>query len=239
MKLERLLKVPRSARTVQLVINVPESPVQSSTAAVRPKPTYWARIWTFLKVAGPAFVAATALIISVLSLREQSSVDQAAATAGQRQNAERVSFLDNGISSPGSVLIENLSPNPIYNDVLSTAILHVFQHVPNGGPIGIGVAISLGDIPPCSSGIVNLISIETKALQSLFLTWNPSGLRIPTPKIQISGNEIFVQSMSFADSNGLDWQDSSAGGLEQLTSLPKYTQQWRVQAVYTPATGCS
>lgn len=232
-KLERLLKIPRSARTIQLVINIPESSAKAPPVLAPAKVTRWGRIWTFLKVAGPASVATAALIISLLSLRAQNSANQAAVTAAQEQDAGKVSFLDNGIPSPGSVMIENLSHSPTYDATLLATVYIPLKTPISNGYVGISMAFSLNDIPACSSGIANLIPVATKAAQSL-------GLFKPSPGHSISASNMLVQSMYFADANGLDWDYSSVGKLEKLTSLPKFAYDVSsVQVVYSPATGCS
>lgn len=131
MKLERLLQVPRSSRTIEVVINIPDHPAAPSPTATASKPSGRARAWAILKIAGPTVASITALVISVLALLGQMSANRkqqqadtaaqqanaAASAASQRQAAGQVSFLQGASSySPfTSLLVENRGVTPIYN----------------------------------------------------------------------------------------------------------------------------
>jgi hypothetical protein len=148
------------------------------------KPTGWARVWTVLKVAGPAIVSIAAIVISILSLQGQAAANRgtqdanaaarqanaAAAAANQRRNAEQVSFLQTALpQSPfASMLVENHATTPVY-EVTVQAEATVFTSL-TGGPKGIKGYIAaliggntylrkeftfyLGDMPACSLGTV-------------------------------------------------------------------------------------
>jgi hypothetical protein len=119
-KLKQLLKVPRSSRTIELVINIPDHTAPPTPAATAPKPKDWARAWAVLKAAGPTTASIAALVISILALRGQMSANQeqqqanktaqqanaTASAASQRRAAGQVSFLQGAVSfSPFTSLL--------------------------------------------------------------------------------------------------------------------------------------
>lgn len=213
MKFEQLFKVPRSARTIQLVVNVPEA----SAHSVPPPPVKDAsvpkirdRVWSFLKVAGPVIVSMSAIIISIFSLQEQRQadyeqrqVDVAAATASQRQEAERVSFLEEPSLSQATstlVLLENLSTAPV-------GVVSLYIRVENVSGIRLAGPVAfyllLGSMPACSSATINVGPLTVR------------GLDLPKAIFE-HGAFINVSSMIFSDSNGLNWQYN--GQLQQVAS---------------------
>jgi hypothetical protein len=253
-KLERLLKIPRSARTIQLVINIPESSPRSTVSAPLPKPTGWARAWAILKVAGPATVAIAAIVISVLSLQRQDAtnrdlqqanaaarqVEVAAAAANERRNAEQVSFLETMLRKPPSVsmVVENRATTPVYNvtfQVEVSAFTPLIGAPKTGGKghLSKEFIFWLGNIPACSSGTVsNLVTAAIAAMKKTKLAaavigTNPVG--------------VYVDWMSFADSSSVAWRYSGSGVLRKLESLPATTfvPDAYLAASYKNAIGCT
>lgn len=236
-KLERLVKVPRPTRTVQLVINIPESAVLPTAPSAPSKPKRHTRIWAFLKVAGPVIASAAAIVISVLALREQSSADQAqqranaaAAAASQRQEAEQVSYLENYTTKPPfiSVLVENLSSTPI-TDV--TFQIEITAHLTSKGFVTKGYNLLLSSIPACSSGMAGIVPTAEAAM-------------LEETKLKASQMEsapaVLVLSMSFVDGGGNEWQYTDGLGLKFLSSRPAIIgpTQGYVPVAYKAASGC-
>jgi hypothetical protein len=261
-KLERLLKVPRSGRTIHIVINVPESSAPPAVISSPPKPTRSARTWAVLKVAGPATVATAAIIISILSLQGQGSANRdlqqanaaaqqanaTAATSRQRQGAEHVSFLQNPLRHPPftSLLVENLATTPVYNATFQVqAIVNINHADAKGGAKGyinglVGgkgyvtktFTLWLGNIPACSSGAVNIVPAATAALLK----------RTKLTAAQLKGPVAAIAEwMSFEDSNGVAWRYFGLEELKQLQGPPMntFSPDGYLQATYRAATGCT
>jgi hypothetical protein len=255
-KLERLLKVPRSGRTIQLVINIPEPPAPPAMTTPPPQLTGWARAWAVLKVAGPATVATAAIIISILSLQRQGSANRdlqeanaitqqensAAGATRQRQDAEKVSFLQNALPPPPFtfLLVENLCITPIYNVTfqVEASILIGLTVGANGRLKYTGFESKtftfwLGNIPACSSGTASVVPAVVATLMKN---------KVKLTALQITGEiGIITDWMSFADSNGVAWRYSGIGGLQQLQYLPAntYTPNGYMGATYKDAVGCT
>jgi type II secretory pathway pseudopilin PulG len=248
-KFERLLKVPRSSRTIQLVINIPEASTPLAVTPVAVKPSRRARAWVVLKVAGPSTVAIAAIVISIMSLQGQAAANRdleqsnaaaqqanaAAASARIRQEAEQVSFLQNELPRPPftSLTVENLATTPIYEvtfQVDATANI-----IPTGrnGFLTKTLTIWLGNIPACSSATVSIVPGVTAALAK------KAGLT--TAEIGPNPVDVIVDSMSFADSSGIDWQYSGIGILQQVENLPKntFTPDGFWSTKYQTAVGCA
>ena len=192
-KFERLLKVPRSARTIQLVINIPDAPAHPPTISA--KLTRQARVWSFLKIAGPALVATVAIIISILSFREQSFTDQTQHQSAQREEAEQVTFVSSAASD--YIQVENLGTTPAYS-----AELEVNADSSYGFRT---YFLDLGSIPPCSTGMVSIPIIEKFAAGQL-------------AEKKSSSKEIIVMpvSMYFSDANSIGWiYSGEIQGLQQ------------------------
>ena len=264
MKLERLLKVPRSGRTIQLVINVPEPSAQPPVISPPPKLTGWARVWAVLKVAGPAIVSIAAIVISILSLQGQAAANRgmqeanaaarqanaAAAAASQRRNAEQVSFLTTALpQSPfTSMLVANHATTPVY-EVTVQAEATVFTSL-TGGPKGnkgyIAALIGgnaylrkeftfyLGDMPACSLGTVT--NLVTAATAAML-----DNTKLAAGVIGANPVAVTVMSMSFTDSSGTAWQYSGLGGLQKLEYLPANTHypDAYLATHYKDAVGCT
>jgi hypothetical protein len=238
-KFERLLKVPRSGRTIHLVINIPEP-----MAVVTPplKPTRRARIWAVLKVAGPSSVAIAAIIISILSLqgqraatREQQRADAAAAAARERHEAQQVSFLQVHIPEPpyNSLRVENFGVNPVY-DVTFQVNAFSARSVRSSSFLARTFTVWLGNIPSCSSGTIDMTAAVLAGLHKM------TGLSLGLLRARIFAAE--VNWMAFADSNGGDWQYTGNGEpLQRLESLSDSTflPAGYLQAKYKTVVGCT
>lgn len=236
-KFERLLKVPRSARTIQVIVNIPEAPAPSVQEPA--KRTLRNRIWAISKVAAPVIASAAAIVISVLSLHEQRQTDIAAATAEQRQEAEGVTYVQEPGSSSGSsipVLVENLSNAPA---VAPTLYIEADTLGPaTGGPESATFNLRLADIPACSSATIN---VGPTAISVLNLSKNALA----------TGTYINVSSMTFIDSHDLYWEygggfdrdGNPQSQLQQIVSLPASRITVRTQNAlelsYKPAAGCA
>src|SRR5260221_8167420 len=262
-KLERLLKVPRSTRTINLVISIPEPPQPPAIIAPPPKLSGWAGTWAVLKVAGPATVATAAIIISILSLQEQGSANRdlqqasvaanqanaAAAAARERQNAERVSFLQNALPRPPFtyLLVENLATSPVYDVTFQLEAIVSTSHAgTKGGTKGYiaglvggkgyvtkAFTLWLGSIPACSSGTVNIAPAATAVMLK------KTG--ITAAQIEASPIAVIADWMSFADSNSVAWRYSGVGDLQKLEYLPANTNlpDGYLRAAYKDAVGCA
>ena len=242
MKLERLLRVPRAVRTIHLVINIPEPDAPPAAVPRSPKVTVWARTWAVLKVAGPASVATAAIIISILSFQEQSSAgrDQKLANAAavgsiERRDAEQVSFRQNYSQRPPfyPLFVENFGTTPVYSVAFQVQVAVGTGRGKNTRITGIkSFVIYVGQIPACSTGTINIVPGVMNILRSMSI-----------PKaFQIQANSLFnINSMYFADSNGLTWQYFTFGDLQQVASasVPPALVSGDVQTAYKNIAGCA
>jgi hypothetical protein len=206
------------------------------------KPTGWARIWAVLKVAGPSSVAIAAIVISILSLQgqgtatsEQQRVDAAAAAARQRHEAQQVSFLQVHIPQPpyNSLRVENFAVNPVYNVTFQVNAFSA-RSVRSSKFLARTFTVLLGDIPACSSSTISMTAAALAGLHKL------TGLSLRLLRARIFAIE--VNWMSFADSNGDNWQYTGNGEpLQHLASLPTYTflHGGYLQAKYKTIVGCT
>jgi hypothetical protein len=247
-KLKGFLKIPRSGRTIQLVINIPEPSVPKTIAVTPhpPKATRRARAWDVLRFAGPSAVSVAAIVISILSLlgqqaanRDMQEANAAAqhanaetAAASQRQNAAQVSFLQTALSqSPfTSMLVENHATTPIYQ-VTVQALATVFAKF-TGGPKGIKgylAALAGGNsyLTENFTFFIGDIPACSSGTVTDLVTAATSAM-LDTKKlapIVIGANPVAVDvmSMSFKDSSGTAWQYSDLGGLRKLADVPETT----------------
>lgn len=263
MKLERLLKVPLSSRTIELVINIPDHPVSPTPTAAAPKPSGRARAWAVLKIAGPTTASLAALVISVLALlgqtsanREQQQANTAAqqanavaSAAGQRHAAGQVSFLQGAVSSPPftSLLVENRGVTPIYEVTfqiqagiyVGKATLkqsnqdYIKALVGGGNYVQKAFTLYLGDVPACSSATLDVASSVTAVILR--------DTKITKGQLGKSPVGVLVGSMSFADSSGSDWQYSGVGELNHLGNLPEndFSADGYLATNWNNASGCS
>ena len=242
MKFENLLRLPRSARTLQLVINIPEPAVSSAAPSEEPEQSAWARLWKFLKVLGPVAVSITALIIAVLSLTAQDNANLQQSLTGKAAEApiapsitHQVSFRQGSLPQSyfAHLAISNNSATPAFNVTFQVGISIV------AGPEGDAMkafTLWLGNMPACSSGIADIRSGVIEVMQNIV---GPNTLRVGVNTLKIS-----VISMSFADSTGAYWQYSAIGGLHQIgnigpdASLPGAAPMNYIQARYRASSAC-
>jgi hypothetical protein len=250
-KLRKRMKVPRFARHVEIVINVPEPvpAVQSVPAPTPqpPKPPGWGRAWSVTKVLGPALASVIAIVISVAAFMEQRSADQSQASASQRQEAEQISILQEGgpQASKTVVLIENLGTSPAYSPVISFLIAgYTLTSESRDKPIYVveEVYVALNPIPACSFATVDF----TQAI--LMQIEDGIGIRAiqPSSEPTMTGQEISsLISMADAESvyfslNNMNWEYSQALGLAPITSQDyPIASLGYASANYKPATGCT
>ena len=91
----------------------------------------------------------------------------------------------------------------------------------------------LGTVPACSSGTVEMASAAANLMKE--------ALSLKKVQIQADPLAIVVDSMLFTDSNGLGWQYSSDGFLQQSQGslkLPSSLDGY-LQGNYKPIAGCS
>lgn len=249
-RFERLPKIPRSARTIELVINIPDAPVSSPPApspTKPPPPSRRARVWAFLKVAGPVVVAVAALVISILGYTDQHGANALAATASERQDAEKVSFISVNPSVSGSISAQNLSDTQIHEIIFAVSVYSVVydDHLRVPAPHFYEfVLVELPDLPGCSTSTLDLLAAMTSTLRSAIPSTNPF-------YEQISSADMTVNGMFFTDVNGLQWQLSDLGTLGLAagdSNLPPWTGDWEEEGNFAPviknpvfksATGCS
>jgi hypothetical protein len=228
-RIEQILKVPIFFRTIHLVVNIPTplNPQDSAPTQVAQKVSLRARTWRILKTFGPVAASIVAITISVLTLQEQRQFDETAALAGQRQEAERVSFLQEssstGSTASGSVLIENLSSSPANSVILVTEVTNSKGEVVS--PVQI-LEFSIASIPACSSGTLDISPLVPLALAKL------------DKKTSGNGDSALVYAMDFLQ-DGLSWQYN--GQLVQLASNIRaalvITEGLHIS--FNPTTACS
>jgi hypothetical protein len=242
-KFTRRVTVPRFTRSINLTIVVPEAvPATPASATPPPKPARWDRVWAVAKVAGPAAASIVAIVISILAFAEQRSADQdqqqayvASADASQRQAAEQVSFLEENINKPPyfTVLIENLGTRPVYNVALDAEVV---EQKTKTKLVPYYFTISVPDIPACSSGTADVATAAVRIMDEV----------TNTKSIYWQGNSAtLINSMSFTDSDGLNWSDSAKDysetmQLQQLAYPPLLSSPDGYSYVdYHTAAGCT
>ena len=202
---QRLSRLPSRLPHMIAAQSVPPRPPQP------PKPFGWGRVWAIAKVAGPTLTATAALVISLLALVEQRTVDQgqeqanaATEAASQRQAASRVSFLQEGDNATPSILVVNLGSTPIYNALIKITLDRADTKNQN---VSQTLFAWVGAIPACSSGTGSFDPFLKRDLdQAIALNRN-------------AFPEITMNSMTFTDSNGLAWKYSAGGyKLQQISS---------------------
>jgi hypothetical protein len=194
---------------------------------------------------GPVVASIAAIAISILALLEQRSVDVGQAVASQRQEAEQVSFLQE-TSPTGSddlVVVANLGTGPAHFPIL---LVLIGSDVSPGNSKEtktelVDVHLNLNDIPACSTATIDINQTIKKGAQNQ----NLKAPLLVNPALQFP---VFVESLTFADSNGLIWTYFSDGGLQQQ---PKDEFQQEINSSssssylivahinYKPANGCS
>jgi hypothetical protein len=240
-RLTRRLKVPMFTRTVNLTVNIRESPGPTAPAPVheQPKPTGGSRIWIIARTTGPIVASVLAIVISILAYTEQRSADQFQTADSQQQEAAEVSAIQigntfvSGYSSNVSAKVENLGTNTIINPTLAVGV-GAFNgaKINNGsqGDVLAAVYLILPDIPACGSTTISLSREVQRYLAS----------SKPPPFTEVQPAEIYLQSTNFTDGGGLNWSRSDYGGLQQIASVLPSDDNYAltVDAAYKPLSGC-
>jgi hypothetical protein len=250
-------KIPHFTRSVEIIINMPEA-ARPSTAPVplQSKPTRWDRAKGAGKVIGALLVALTsiaAIIVSSQALseqktadREQQQVSTAAAAAGQRHEAEQVSFIQDEGSEASKIPVEitNLGTSSVRNPVLGVDISG-FAIPPeiNGklNTVTMFAYLELNDIPACSSATVYIAQALTTVIQ--YGEWvepvQPSQLpKLTNQEISNLVPHAYVFDLTFIDGNGY-WRYLTTDTLTQMTSSQGGAPPTLVSATYKQATGCT
>ena len=232
--MQRSLKLPRRSRTIEIVINVPELPAPNDApqTAVRPKLRGWARVWAIAKVAGPVGASIAAIAISLAALLSQNSanseqrkVDQAAATLNRTQQAALVSFIEDpsGEGFFHTITIENTSASSI------NGVLFEVQGSKLSSHQSLTVWISLGTVPSCSQGNVNVESEFERAINTPLTANSRRVQAIPVSAI-----------LYFQDHNGIYWIESGYGPPRRGDPvLPKQLRMAFAYPKYQKARGCT
>jgi hypothetical protein len=219
-ELKKLLKVPRSARTIAITIVVPEMAHPSPAPALeQPKLTGWGRVWAVTRITGPAVVSIVAVIISILAFAEQKSADQDQQQVSQRQAAAQVSFLqeDSNPTGANTLVIKNLGANVIYSPVLSVDVSWYIDVTKNSAQVKtVTVELYLTTMPACSFAVINL---DKTMQQPVWKTQAGTSVPVTLPEMAPIPS-ILVQAMTFTDSDGLSWQYLNGGGLQQVAAPP-------------------
>jgi hypothetical protein len=213
-RLERLLRLRRSDRTVSLVINIPEPPPPTIVVPSPPvppaPPSRGARIWSVVRDVGGLLLAGgtvAALVVSVAALnaersadKDQHQADQATAAQQQRQQAEQVSFQDVFPQSApdGAIEVVNSSHSPISNVTFDIVVSSLATGVRT-------YSFYLGSVPYCSDGVINIGPAVRQALENA----HP---KVPHPDLAI----YFATSMNFTDRNGASWSELGGSFLQPL-----------------------
>lgn len=221
--------------SMQPVINLPPPTVivQQPPVTPAPKPTPASRIWSVAKVAVPVVVSVAALLISLLTYIDQHEVDQTAAAATLRHDAEQVSFTSQVRRGPPpsiAVTVVNSSTSLISfaSILVHAADIDPADHV--SGPLLKAFTLELGQIPPCSTGVVDANSVLAKLM------------KVP----QSSADHITYtpDSMTFMDRYGQIWTTLNTGVLEPASTtaeanLLTVRPANYVSVRFSPAQGCS
>lgn len=148
MRPEKLYTVGRSAKwraSRPMVIIVTEAPTWSLASAAATR-SFRSRLWSIAKVIGPASVAVAAIIISLLSTEDQHQANQATADSNFRQQAELVTFAQQGGGQPdGMIMINNYSEAPVSGAALLANVILDDNR-------SFSITIPIGSVPPCSLG---------------------------------------------------------------------------------------
>jgi hypothetical protein len=236
------VRIPRSARTVQLVVNLPEP-----RPSERPQPpqdpskrSAWGRLWAIAKVAGPVCASLAALFIAIAALRsqdaavsEQRKVDRAAAAASQLEQAEKVYFIVEDPAAPlaspqaGALVVQNASTSPV--DELTFYVVFTAPGA-HGVTTGQSLTLDMETMPSCARMSFNIEDYIAQALRQA-----QGG---PRPQIKLVWAGL---SMSFSDNSGQFWQESGFGPPRHasFTDLPEGGLYLQINPQWTAAPGCS
>jgi hypothetical protein len=237
----KLLRLPRSSRAIQLVVNLPESPpavAPLSPPPTPPKPSGRARVWAIAKVAGPAAASLAALIISLAAYlnqqsanSEQHQVDQAAAILNQEQQAGKVYFfMDTPVPLSSILTVENTSTSPVYE--LMFLIDFEGPNARRSKLTSQTMTLDLETMPSCAVATINLDTYISQALDELYKTTGPMQIKI------VYGSPV----MSFQDNHGLFWEETAYGQPRRTTfdqALIPSGLSKQISPHYEAASGCS
>ena len=252
------LKVPRFARTIEIVINMPEA---APAHALPPKPTRWSRVKGVGKVLGGALVGFTsiaAIIVASMALSEQKSADreqrqvnETQAAASQRQQVSQVTYVQEGSQVPRVlVVMENLGTSPAYSPIL---ILRFEGWVyPDGHqkakpyPVVGTFSVVLNNMTACSSSTINLGPTIVHDIETDKSIWPPE---VPLKLTELESPTLgtSVIGMLFGDGSGRIWQYSAGDGLDVVSSVQEAEEEEGVElsstgyltANYKPTSGCT
>ena len=197
-----------------IVVSVP--PALSTTPSPEPARTLQSRLWSVAKVAGPAFIAVVALVISLMTYVDQHATYQASQEATVTADARLVTAWFT--ADARTLEIENRSADPVYNvEIVVTGTS------PNETETG--VALYLGEFPPCSAYLETMQDI-TKYVRGY--------IRLP-----VSTNNI--TEVAFADSNNTTWYRTMTGSiLEENSNFVVISRKSISQVLqsFSPAADC-
>jgi hypothetical protein len=228
-KVTRLLKLPRSARTIQLVINIPEaastSPLAPTSTAKRKRPKGWGLVIATFKSPGSALAAlasiasVAALVVSIFALNSQNtanssqqSVNRLAIEQAIQQQAQHVSFtVENSPHTDFGVLsVQNTSSSPI-SDVAFGGLLD-YSRGSNPTVTKVPMWFSLGDLGACQISSINL----DKVIESFIVRRIHPNIRQYPYGYGLIGLENMA--LSFTDRNAISWEYPQYKALQQRTA---------------------
>jgi hypothetical protein len=217
------------------VINLPPPTVivQQPPVTPAPKPTAASRIWSVAKVGGPAVISVAALLISLLTYTDQHEMDQSAAAATLRHDAEQISFTSQVTPGPPpstTVTIVNSSTSLISfaSILVHAADIDPADHVTR--PLLKIFTLELDQLPPCSTGAVDANSVLAKLMK--------------VPQSSADHITYTAESMTFMDRYGQIWTTLNTGVLEPASTtaeanLLTVSPANYVTVRFSPAQGCS
>jgi hypothetical protein len=177
--------------------------------------------------------SAAALLLSLLTYADQHEVDQTAAAATLRHDAEQVSFTSEVAPGPPpsiAVTVVNSSTSLISfaSILVQAADIDPADHVT--GPLLKTFTLELDQLPPCSAGVVDANSVLAKLMK--------------VPQSSADHINYTPESMTFMDRNGQTWTTLNTGVLEPASTraaahLLTVSPANYVTVRFSPAQGCS
>lgn len=260
-KLSQRVKVPRFARTVEIIVNIPDAPQPTPAHAPPPEPSWWSRAKGAGKVLGGTIVGLTsiaAIIVASMALSEQTSADleqqqvnEAQAAASQRQQVSQVTYVQEGSQVPRvPVVMENLGTSPAYSPILIIQFEGwVYPYGRKGAkfyPVVGTFSIILNNMPACSSSTVNLGPIIVHDIEIDKSMWPPE---VPLKLTELESPTLgaSVTGMLFGDGSGRIWQYSAGDGLQVVPSVQEAEEEDGLElstsgyltATYKSTSGCT
>jgi hypothetical protein len=192
--------------------DVTPTSVPSLREALAASKKAWAALWSILKVVGPAIMASTALVISLLSYEDQHGAYQANATANLRHQAEQVSFVQQSTDqqSSESILIDNSSNNPVSNVTFVISLTYPDERT-------YSMEVYLAAMPACSIGRV---TNSMMAAYLHYIEFKYIDFKTIAPELLSWNHEFTVTSMYFTDNNGAAWRYSEDNALKRISGYP-------------------